>query len=190
MDSRTLLIVFVLALVAGPWATRAIAQSSRPFVPKDFHVPEKLETDRFRLRMLTVEDVEKDYDAVMTSVDHLPGVFGPRSTWPSPELTFTQDLIDLGWHQKEFQMRRSFAYTVMNLSESQCLGCVYIDPTPKNGYDAEAYLWVRKSELEKGLDPILLKAVKEWVARKWPFKNVAYPGRDIDWKKWDATPEN
>ena len=97
MDSRIMLIVLVLALVAGPWTPRAIAQSSRPFVPKDFSVPEKLETDRFRLRMLTVDDVEKDYDAVMTSVEHLRGVFGPRSTWPSPELTLTQDLIDLGY---------------------------------------------------------------------------------------------
>ena len=87
-------------------------------------------------------------------------------------------------------MRRSFAYTVMNLSESQCLGCVYINPTRKKGYDAEVCLWVRKSEFGKGLDPVLFKAVKEWVARKWPFKKVAYPGRDIDWKKWDATPES
>ena len=39
-----------------------------PFVPLDFKVPEKLETQRFRARMLTVDDVVKDYDAVMTSV--------------------------------------------------------------------------------------------------------------------------
>ena len=43
------------------------AQSSNPFVPSDFKVPEKLETEKFRLRMLTVNDVVKDYDAVMTS---------------------------------------------------------------------------------------------------------------------------
>ncbi len=165
------------------------AQSGRPFVPKDFQVPEKLETERFRLRMLTVNDVVKDYDAVMTSVEHLQGVFGLRSTWPSPELTLEQDLIDLGWHQKEFQRRRSFAYTVMNPSESQCLGCVYIVPTRKRGYDAEVYLWVRQSELKKGLDAVLFDAVKGWVKTVWPFKNAAYPGRDVDWKAWEDVPE-
>jgi hypothetical protein len=77
----------------------------------------------------------------------------------------------------------------MNLDESECLGCVYIMPTRKRGYDARIYLWVRKSELDKDLDSILFDAVKEWVVKKWPFNNPAYPGRDIDWDKWEATHE-
>jgi hypothetical protein len=153
-------------------------------VPPDFKIPEVLETDKFRLRMLTVNDVVKDYDAVMTSIDHLQGIFGPRSKWPSSDLTFEQDLIDLGWHQKEFQIRSSFAYTVVNIDESKCLGCMYIFPTDKSGYDAEVYMWVRKSEYDKGLDPVLSKAVKRWIQEKWPFKKVAYPGREIDWETW------
>jgi hypothetical protein len=139
--------------------------------------------------MLTVNDVVKDYDAVMTSIDHLQGVFGPQSKWPSKELTFEQDLIDLGWHQKEFQRRSSFAYTVMNTDESQCLGCVYIDPTAKAGYDAEVYLWVRESEFKNGLDPLLFDAVKKWIEKEWLFNNVAYPGREIEWTKWEAKTE-
>jgi len=167
----------------------AFCQSSYPFVPSNFEIPKLLETDKFRLRMLTVNDVIKDYDAVMTSVDHLKGVFGPNSKWPSKELTFEQDLIDLGWHQKEFQRRSSFAYTVMNIDESQCLGCIYIVPTRKKGYDVVVYAWVRKSEFDKGLDSILFDSVKNWVANEWPFKNVTYPGREIDWSKWESLPE-
>lgn len=155
-------------------------------VPKEFKVPEILETDKFRLRMLTVDDVVKDYDAVMTSIDHLQGIFGPRSQWPSLDLTFKQDLIDLGWHQKEFQMRSSFAYTVMNPQETKCLGCMYIFPPTKEGFDAEVYLWVRKSAFDKGLDPILFEKVEKWIVEKWPFKKVAYPGRKIDWETWKA----
>ena len=166
-----------------------MAPSKRSFVPMDFTMPEKLETDGFRLRMLTVDDVVKDYDAVMTSVEHLQGAFGSRSKWPSPDLTLEQDLIDLGWHQKEFQKRSSFAYTVMNLSESQCLGCVYITPPRKQRYDAEVYIWVRKSELAKGLDSVLFMAVKKWIEQKWPFRNVAYPGREIEWETWETIPE-
>jgi len=169
--------------------SETFSQSSDIFVSPDFSVPEKLETDKFRLRMLMVRDVAKDYDAVMTSVDHLQNVFGPDSGWPSIGLTLEQDLIDLGWHQKEFQKRTSFAYTVMNLDESQCLGCVYIDPSEKSGYDAEVYLWVRKSEFDKGLDQVLYDTVKDWVIKEWPFKNAAYPGREIDWDTWESLPE-
>jgi len=181
----TITIIFLLVMNS----TNLFSQSNDPFIPPDFNIPEKLETEKFRLRMLTVNDVVKDYDAVMTSVDHLKGVFGPQSKWPSKELTFEQDLKDLGWHQKEFQRRSSFAYTVMNKEESQCLGCVYIDPTEKIGYDAEVYLWVRESEFKNGLDPILFDAVKKWIEKEWPFKNVAYPGREIGWTKWGAKTE-
>lgn len=155
-------------------------------VPHDFKIPEVLETDKFRLRMLKVTDVVKDYDAVMTSVDHLRGVFGPRSQWPLKDLAFEQDLIDLGWHQKEFQMRSSFAYTVMNPKESQCLGCMYVFPPTKTDFDAEVYMWVRKSAYDEGLDPILYEMVKQWIAEKWTFKKVAYPGREIDWEIWKS----
>lgn len=179
--------ILILFLTANCFSI-VYGQASTPFVPADFEVPAKLETSEFRLRMLTVNDVIKDYDAVMTSIDHLKGVFGPNSTWPSKELTLEQDLIDLGWHQKEFQMRSSFAYTVMTPDESRCIGCVYIDPGSKKNYDAEVYLWVSKSAFDKGLDPILFKAVKNWIETKWPFSRVAFPGRQIDWADWQALP--
>lgn len=41
------------------------------FLPKDFMIPQQLETNRLRLRMLKVSDIVKDYDAVMSSIDHL-----------------------------------------------------------------------------------------------------------------------
>ena len=136
--------------------------------------------------MLTVNDVVKDYDAVMSSVDHCKTVW-PGGTWPEG-LTLEQNLIDLGWHQKEFQTRRSFAYTVVNLSGSAVMGCVYIDPTCKRGHDAVVYLWARQSELAAGLENRLYVAVKDWIAKEWPFETVAFPGRDIAWETWRAIP--
>lgn len=47
-------------------------------VPDDFNVPATLEHPRFRLRMLTVNDLVGDYDAVMSSVDHLRTTPGER----------------------------------------------------------------------------------------------------------------
>lgn len=159
-----------------------------PFVPKDFQVPATLETAEFRLRMLTIHDVVKDFDAVITSVDHLKTIW-PGGKWPEG-LTLEQNLIDLGWHQKEFQTRRSFAYTVVSPSEQTVLGCVYIEPTKKKGYDAEVYLWARQSELARGLEERLYEAVQKWVAQEWPFQNVAFPGRGIDWDRWSKIPDN
>jgi hypothetical protein len=158
-----------------------------PFVPTDFQVPAKLETAEFRLRMLTIHDVVKDFDAVITSVDHLRTIW-PGGKWPEG-LTLEQNLIDLGWHHKEFQTRRSFAYTVVSLSEQTVLGCVYIEPTRKRGYDAEVYLWARQSELAHGLEERLYDAVQEWVAREWPFKKAAFPGRGIPWDSWSKIPD-
>ena len=161
--------------------------SNIPFIPADFTVPEGLETQEFRLRMLTVHDVVKDYDAVMTSVEHLKTIW-PGGTWPEG-LTLEQNLIDLGWHQKEFQTRRSFAYTVVTPSGSMILGCVYIDPTHKRGYDAVVYLWARQSELAGGLETRLYEAVRSWISKDWPFKTVAFPGRDIAWDTWKSIPD-
>jgi len=135
--------------------------------------------------MLTVNDVVKDYDAVMTSLEHLQTMY-PSSGWPTKDLTFEQDLIDLGWHQKEFQRRTSFAYTVVNLDESQVIGCLYINPTTKSNYDASITMWVRTSVLDKGLDSILFTSVKDWIKKDWPFNKVAYPGREISWEKWKS----
>jgi len=157
-----------------------------PFIPSDFTVPEKLETEEFRLRMLTVNDVVKDFDAVMSSFDHCRTIW-PNGKWPEG-LTLEQNLIDLGWHQKEFQTRRSFAYTVVDPSESRVLGCVYIEPTRRRGYEAEVFLWAHQSELAGGLELRLHAAVKEWIARAWPFKSVGFPGRDIAWEVWRAIP--
>ena len=191
MRKLTVLVTISWFCVAMMWALFSAnlgAQSTYPFVPSDFNIPKTLENEKFRLRMLTVNDVVKDYDAVMTSIARLKKVFGPKTRWPTG-LTLEQDLIDLGWHHSEFQQRKSFAYTVMSPTESECLGCVYCNPTRKRGYDAAVYLWVRDSEIEKGLDPILFHAVKEWLANDWPFQKVAYPGRAIDWESWKALQE-
>ncbi|MDR3508496.1 MAG: hypothetical protein P4L64_11410 [Caulobacteraceae bacterium] len=144
-------------------------------VPDDFVPPASLETPDFRIRPLLISDVVKDYDAVMSSADHLQGVFGSGDDWPYG-LSFEQDLIDLGWHHKEFQRKSSFAYTVMSLDETQCLGCLYINPTNLAGYDAQAFCWIRASHAD-ALDAKLYDVLRAWIEADWPFKAVAYPGR-------------
>jgi len=139
-------------------------------VPADFEAPAVLEHERFRLRMLTVDDVVADFDALCSRVD--------RDGKPQPPFVATvrENLIDLGWHQKEFELRRSFAYTVVAPDESEVLGCVYVDPS--DTHDARVRMWVRRSAWEDGLDPLLEQAVREWIATRWPFRDVSFAERD------------
>ena len=165
-----------------------MSQKKDLFVPVDYKVPTIFETDEFRLRMLSIEDVEMDYEAVMDSVTHLSKVW-PDSGWPEG-LTLQKNLIDLAWHQKEFERRTSFAYTVVTLNEERVIGCVYFYPTVKREYDAEIFLWVRTSEIEKGLDERLFSHVVDWLDNEWPFKQPAYPGRLIGWDDWNLLPDH
>lgn len=164
-----------------------MGQSVHPFVDDNFLIPEVLETSEFRLRMLTINDVDKDYEAVMSSVDHLRNVW-PGSGWPDG-LALEDNLIDLGWHHKEFTNRSSFAYTMVTLDESKVIGCVYVNPTRKRGFDAEIYMWVRESELESGLDGRLFDTVIKWLDESWEFEKPGFPGRTIAWEEWNAIPE-
>ena len=147
-----------------------------PIVPDEFVVPLQLETPSIRLRALTINDAVKDFDAVMTSESRLRSVFDPGGEWPRG-LTLEQNTIELGWHQTEFQLRTSFAYTVVRHDEAAVLGCMYIYPTRTHGHDAEITMWVRESEAQTGLDEHLFDTVKKWIAETWPFSNPTYPGR-------------
>ena len=109
----------VLGVVA--MASPAEAQSSYPFVDEAFEVPAELVTEDYRLRMLSIHDVVKDFDAVMASADHLPETFPNWGGWPEGR-TVEDNLIDLAWHHREFTNRTSFTYTVISLDEPKALG--------------------------------------------------------------------
>lgn len=180
--------IFGLAcLIALTGAHTAQAQSAYPFVNDEFAVPEELVTPDFRLRMLTIHDVVKDYEAVIVSKPQLLELFPQWGPWPEG-LTLEDDLIDLAWHQREFTIRNSFAYTVVSLDGSRIVGCVYINPTRAVGYDAEVLFWARESAQGDPADRALEAAVRGWVATEWQFANPAFPGRDMSWEEWKAIP--
>jgi hypothetical protein len=148
-----------------------------PFLPPTFTIPAVVETDQFRMRSITIHDAFKDYDAVMSSREHLWDRFGATWGWPATDLSLEQNIIDLAWHQKEFQLRSSFDYAVMSLDESRLLGCVYIDPPQESGTDAEVWFWARRSELSTGLEDHLGQFVASWLASAWPFRKVSLNGQ-------------
>ena len=104
-------------------------------LPDAFAIPDRLEHDRFTLRMLAVTDVVKDFAAINQRVrpDGAPD--------PWSDTTFLHNLADLGWHETEFRMRRSFAYTVVRPDESEVIGCVYFYPPESRDHDVDVRMW-------------------------------------------------
>ena len=150
----------------------------RPIIPAGFTPPARADGPGFHLRMLTIHDAVKDFDAVMATAGRLKGFLEPGATWPDG-LTLEENLIDLAWHQREFTVGHSFAYTVMNDDESRCLGCGYINPADQPeawpGYDAVAFYWARDLALDASLGEVFA------LVARFPFAKVAFPGRDQPW---------
>ena len=151
------------------------------FLPRDFVIPAPPAGADFLLTPLAVEHLVLDYEAVMSSRERLWQLFGQAWGWPPADLTLMQDLVDLGWHQKEFQLRRSFNWAVLRPDRGELLGCCYIDPPESEGFDAEAYYWVRSDRVASGLEERVGATFRDWIANAWPFARVAFPGRDQPW---------
>jgi hypothetical protein len=155
------------------------------FLARDFAIPEPPATAEFRLTPLRVDHLVLDYEAVMSSRERLWQLFGAGWGWPRADLSLMQDLVDLGWHQKEFQLRRSFNWAVLSPEERTLLGCCYLDPPEEEsraaGFDAEASYWVRSDRIADGLEDRVSAAFRAWIVAAWPFGRVAFPGRDQPW---------
>jgi hypothetical protein len=140
--------------------------------------PVPLSTDWFRLEILAPVHNERDYQAWMSSIDHIHATagFAPLDwgddDWPTP-MTLDQNLADLEQHRREFSAREAFAYSVLHGDD--VIGCVYIDPDITGVADAMVRSWVRASHAERDLD--LAVAIDQWLGEAWPLRRRRWPGR-------------
>jgi len=174
-----------LAAESGAETVEA-AEAEASLVPADFEVPTLVEGAGFKLVALGPELVKIDFDAYMSSIEHLQQTFTRSTAWPHPNISDADAMLDMETEQARFEKRESFAYGVLTPDGTRERGSFYVRPSPVPGYDAVVSLWVTKAEYDAGFDAELYEWGKEWIAKEWPFKNVAYPGRAIDWATWDA----
>jgi hypothetical protein len=144
------------------------------FVPASFTPPVGLDHAAFRLRPLGPEHNLSDYAAWSSSIDHIratPGFAGHG--WPYP-MTLEENLGDLIRHAGDFTARTGFTYTVLAPDEDRTtvIGCVYIYPSERAGYDARVRSWVRAADAH--LDAHLYRVVANWLIAAWPFERVDY----------------
>jgi len=145
------------------------------FVPDDFEPPVALDGPGFRLEPLTGEHNARDHAAWSGSMEHIHRTPGfQQGNWPH-EMTLDQNLADLIRHDKDFQTRRGFTYTVLD-PDDDVVGCVYIYPLAGDPGAANVSSWV--TEARADLDAPLYHAVSEWLERDWPFPRVEYGARD------------
>ena len=156
------------------------------FVPEDFCVPQRIEQPNYILRPLTTADVERDYEAVMSSKQSLRQIFGQNGNWPDEHMTLEENERDLARHQTDFEQRQGFTYTVETPEGDSCLGCVYIYPCDQSAHDAHVYYWVRDSVKAQRLEAELGAFLHQWLQEVWPFRRPVFPGRDISWQEWQA----
>lgn len=158
------------------------------FNTDDRLAPTEQRTDEFLLRPIRVSDAELDYEAVMESREFLRK--WEQSTWPEDDFTVEANREDMIKLERRHSAGESFTYTVMNPTESQCLGCVYILPTGTkmlskakissiddaqwSDYEAAVYFWIRKSRLADGLDRRLLDAIGPWLAPRWSIERLLF----------------
>ena len=159
-----------------------------PFIHDAIHVPNGMRTNDFVLRPIREADAELDHQAVMESREFLRT--WEQSSWPEDDFTVEANREDLRKLQRRHAANESFTYTVMNLTEAQCLGCVYVFPTDANifaraeicaidgtnwsDYAAAVYFWIRKSRLADALDRRLLDVLGPWLAHDWRFDDFLF----------------
>jgi hypothetical protein len=158
------------------------------FYPEGKPVPTEWRTNDLWLRVLRPDVTELDYDALMESRVRLRR--WSSSSWPADDFTLEKNREDLIGHEREWENREAFAYTVLNPDGSQCEGCVYMyglgswlhhvkferegdgdqlpDETPVVTF------WVRDSALERRLDQQLLTGLREWFKQEWPYQEIAF----------------
>ena len=151
------------------------------FVPARFEPPTQLRTTDLLLEPLGPEHNEPDHAAWSSSIEHIhatPGYDDDEADddpWPVP-MSLEENLRDLQAHARHFRDREGFTYTVLDPSDGDVIGCVYIYPPRDADHDVRVQSWVRVSHAE--LDTALWRAVRDWLATDaWPFERIDYAAR-------------
>ena len=151
--------------------------TTEEFVPADFDPPTSLVTDLFRLEPLGPQHNQADHAAWTTSIEHIRATAGyPDGRWPPPGgMTLDENLADLRRHADDFSRRRGFTFTVLDPTDGDVIGCVYLYPSAADEWDVTVQSWVRADRA--ALDVPLADAVAGWLATDWPWGRVDRCGR-------------
>ena len=148
--------------------------SHEDFVPPDFAVPARLETELFTLEPLGPEHNERDYDAWTSSKEHIHATPGWHdSSWPKA-MTLDENRGDLERHADDFR-KRTASPTPCSTARAGTSSAAFTSIRVGTARTTRMCSWVRASRAD--LDVPLWRSVGDWIAAEWPFRSVEYAER-------------
>jgi hypothetical protein len=130
----------------------------------DTTLPRQAGVGAWRLTPLSVAQVDEDFDAVTGSERVLVGTFG--SDWPIG-LTREDNLIDMGWHDREFTAKRSFAWIIRD-AEGRYSGCAYLYPEIGARGRGEVVTWMTDTPDRLARLAAFNAAFRDWLTAYLP----------------------
>lgn len=159
----------------------------KPIVPPDFSPPQLYLGEGFRIVILNSDLQDLDYKSVMESKHMLGDIF--LGAWPDDVTSPEANLRHINEHYEDFLNRTGFTYSVLNPEGNECLGCIYIYPSLKCGFDIATYFWVHARLIGTPFEQNFENFLTQWLNSDWPFQNVGYPGRRHSWDYWKSLPD-
>ena len=169
-------LAWAMALAGGApaWADAPPAgQTPAPvtaplLVPADFAVPTSAAGDGFQLVPLGPDVVKVDFDAYMSSIEHLQKTFSRSDRWPHPGISAEEAMQDMENELGRFRARKSFAFSILTPDGTRERGSLYVSPSPVPGYDAVVRLWVTRADYDAGFDAAAYAWAQGWIAASAP----------------------
>jgi hypothetical protein len=109
--------------------------------------------------------------------------------WPVDGFTLEEDRSQAAAHHAEHQARRAFTFLLLDPSQSQSLGCVYLNPLReylrRAGADRATIdampeasgmvtFWIRQDQQDTGLSYAVARAISGWLATDWPLEKSLF----------------
>lgn len=146
------------------------------FFPQEKSVPKELIFEGIRIRQLRASDNELDYNAVIESE------FRPEG-FPKEE-----NLKQISRHEEDHNKKLEFAFTILDIDETECYGCIFIKPLvpflkfaffndrffehwPLEQTAPGVSFWITPTGWKRNLYEKLLEELPKWFKREWPYDN-------------------
>ncbi|MGY5859575.1 MAG: hypothetical protein RTU63_09405 [Candidatus Thorarchaeota archaeon] len=146
------------------------------FFPQNKSVPEELVFENIRIRQLRASDNELDYIAVIESG------FRPEG-FPKEE-----NLKQISRHEEDHDRKLEFAFTILDVDETECYGCIFIKPLVPflkfaffndrifedlqlEETDPGISFWITPTGWKLNLYEKLLQELPKWFEREWSFES-------------------
>jgi hypothetical protein len=152
--------------------------------PPGFSAPTELVHEDLVARAITRADLDDDVRGINASLALISRTRG--GGWPNGPVTAEGNFTDLVWHEVEFRDGDSFTY-VVRYADGAYVGCAYLYPMGRRttlsaellAHDVDVSWWVTPAAYARGDYRKLHRALRGWLAERFPFAAPYYSNAEI-----------